>query len=1111
MKKTCLILVLFLAALNMYAQRDREFWFACPDLSENHSPDKIYLHFVTFDNPAIVTVSQPANNRTGGFSDQMVMIPANSYDKLYIGRWKSQMEIVDRQVLNYGLHITSTEDIVCFYANNSDNTEAYTLKGHNALGTDFIVPMQFDMANSTRGWGPGSNSIQIVATEDGTKVVIEPTAPVTETKLMNAKGQIEVSLDRGQAYAVRAKGLEGKDHLQNTRITSNKPIAVNYTDDTLPNGGEDLLGDQLVPITMAGRHYVAVKNDGLWENLYIFPTENYTTVTINGQTLPLMSVKDKDQYSYKMTEEAVYVEADKPIIVLQVSSGKGTTEPCGAVLPHALCTGSTEIAYQSGFSNGTTILNLVVKTAYLEGFTVIQGGVESKLFASNFKEVPNTGGTWSYYRYPVASGSGVVRIKNSLGSFHMGAYDYIGDSSSYGYFSDYRPIELRPQLSKGYYASGDEIRLVLLDSESFDNVVWTLPDGSKYYGSELVISNATEAHSGLYEVNAESKDGCTVASSSFIDVNVFDVSATERVICYGSEVTLTSDGTGPFVWKPDLNFPNEPSITVSPTENTVYTVQNYKVGKSALPGGDFQDADRIKKIHSSYINAGNSSQAVSQPGKYAIANNAQSVNPLYSELRDHTYPSLPNMGRLMIVNTRGQGNDIIWQDTISVNEDATYELTGWFVNPDPTGKAAKLKFAINGTPVGNIITPPTVSTGTSEDWQQFSSGVWTSPSNSKAVLSIITDSSNPEGAGVCIDDIEFTSLFLLTDTFKVRVLDNLDPEVGGDTVICNGQATLDAGMIDESTPYTSYAWYLLPNTEEPIGTEQTITVTEGGTYLIQVTLNDCVGSSTVEIPSAIDLDITLDPTVIACSNDPDFVVDYSIKEHEIVACSITYSEAAKQAGFVDVEDQAVQGTSIHLPLPSGIAPGLYSADLKLISNTVCADSKTIPIEIEVRLAPDNVLEQKWNNVISILNENYNGGHTFVSYKWYKNGVAIPGETKPYLYIGGATFETTDNYTVLLTNDEGEQFMTCDFVPTPKQDNSELPVTSLEQNVIITLPFDIPETAIGTATFTHVSGIVHSVQAINGENPVVRTPDRTGFYVLTVVTNEGNMNKKVFVR
>lgn len=227
MKKLILFCGLIIMGFGLRAQIDNLFWFAAPDISANHAHNPITFCFTSFGNPATVTISQPANP---GFTPVTVNLNPYSYYALDV---TSQENIVEtapvNTVCNYGFKITSTTNITAYYQLGANNSEIYTLKGRNALGTDFIVPMQNYLVD-----GPPSdprNSIEIVATEDNTVVTITPSQPIAGG--VPAGVPITITLNAGQSYCIKSADQSAAGHLTNTRITSNKPIAVNSTDDSV--------------------------------------------------------------------------------------------------------------------------------------------------------------------------------------------------------------------------------------------------------------------------------------------------------------------------------------------------------------------------------------------------------------------------------------------------------------------------------------------------------------------------------------------------------------------------------------------------------------------------------------------------------------------------------------------------------------------------------------------------------------------------------------------------------------------------------------------------------------------------------------------------------------
>ena len=79
--------------------------------------------------------------------------------------------------------------------------------------------------------------------------------------------------------------------------------------------------------------------------------------------------------------------------------------------------------------------------------------------------------------------------------------------------------------------------------------------------------------------------------------------------------------------------------------------------------------------------------------------------------------------------------------------------------------------------------------------------------------------------------------------------------------------------------------------------------------------------------------------------------------------------------------------------------------------------------------------QKWNDVLAILNERYNGGYVFSDIQWYRNGQTIPaqGNHNSYIYEGSNDNEKTLVFGVpywakLTRNGESKGICTCAYIP-----------------------------------------------------------------------------------
>ncbi len=87
------------------------------------------------------------------------------------------------------------------------------------------------------------------------------------------------------------------------------------------------------------------------------------------------------------------------------------------------------------------------------------------------------------------------------------------------------------------------------------------------------------------------------------------------------------------------------------------------------------------------------------------------------------------------------------------------------------------------------------------------------------------------------------------------------------------------------------------------------------------------------------------------------------------------------------------------------------------------------------LYPTTIFEQRYNDLITVLTHDYNGGYDFVAFQWYKDGVLIPGATHSYLNQS-LGFEA--EYSVLLTDTNGLALMSCPIIAEDKAELSVYP-------------------------------------------------------------------------
>lgn len=544
---TAIAWLLLLFCASSYAQIDTEFWFAVPYLTNSHDNSqqdgKGKICITSMADTACVVISQPAIPSTSPayVAPISIILPPFTSRDISVG---TGVNMLRRSTQNgksqMGIHIESDKSVAAYFVQQNANSEIYTMKGRNALGTHFLVPQQTQYSNE--GSVQAKPAIEIVATEDNTTISIQ--ASVLTASNPNTSWQ--VTLNRGETYTILGKNNTAAAHLGGTIITSDKPIAVNTSDDSLLAGGSyDLVGDQLVPTDLLGSEYIAIKRSSSNERLYLFTLPNRPiTFSLNGGALQTMA--GGTSATITLGQAATYIQADDQFVAFQLTGNGG--ELGGTVLPQLDCTGSYDVVVKSRFT--THDLILLVKTPYTFDFTLNGVPLQTALPSALFRSIPNTG--WSYCvlnNFTKYGTGGVAHIANSQALFHLSVMEYGGNDGtcSYGYFSGYSTLMLEPVANNTTLNVGDTLHLSINNERLFENVTWLFPDGTKYSGVEVTVPITSINNAGSYTVTATSKDGCPLLQDSVpLEVNV-EFLETYTVTYNGNKPT---DATGRVIGLP---------------------------------------------------------------------------------------------------------------------------------------------------------------------------------------------------------------------------------------------------------------------------------------------------------------------------------------------------------------------------------------------------------------------------------------------------------------------------------------------------------------------------------------------------------------------------------
>lgn len=222
-------------------------------------------------------------------------------------------------------------------------------------------------------------------------------------------------------------------------------------------------------------------------------------------------------------------------------------------------------------------------------------------------------------------------------------------------------------------------------------------------------------------------------------------------------------------------------------------------------------------------------------------------------------------------------------------------------------------------------------------------------------------------------------------------------------------------------------------------------ITETGKYIAKRTsIYGCDSTITLNIVVNPSLYIKFDSIAVACDGDVELLVPYDITSGALYSYNATI--ASDSVSYDELIDLKPENSTLVIPLPIDIKPGYYTVNLTFGENSCGKVGELLPLHVYYS---KDILVQRWNDVLAVTNEDYNGGYEFIAFQWFKNGNIIEGATSSILYVEDG-LDLTARYSVLLTR-EGDNLslMTCDanLFDFGTGENSKVVVFKLQDNSV----------------------------------------------------------------
>jgi len=543
--KCVVIIFSFLGFLESYAQNvvfDNEYWFAIPSVAHGYRSGS-HFRIATYDDEATVTLSIPANNT---FTPKIITVPSHSAG--VIGFTDAELGIgppsggfptilggdpnasplvnnVGDSIANTGILITTTARVQIYYESGpaTSNTDFTSLKGIEAMGTSFIVPMQqvYNVRNEPAQpvhHSVGKHGFLITATQNKTEVTIVPKVNLTGR---TAGVPFTIILNRGQTYFAQNPTTTVPAGSSGSTVQSNKPVVVTiYADQMqIPSTSNFNLGmEQIVPIVSLGTKYIVMRGDLTTdETIHITAVNDNTNVSITGGIL--VTLDASETYTYTTTSVSVtgvYINTTDVVSVLHLS-GNGSEITYALVPPIDECgrgvSSSSVIRSQhTTDESNPQSLTVIILTQDPTGFEV---NGNSNII-NGFLTIRGAPG-WYCCKIDITAAipndpDSIVEIVNVNGSnFHLGVIH--GQSSvsgtRYSYFTEYSPLDVAFSLESQSVCKGKDVELTISGFLSGDyNYSWVGPNGFTSSLPNPVITDVGNHNSGDYILTVEG-DGCS--------------------------------------------------------------------------------------------------------------------------------------------------------------------------------------------------------------------------------------------------------------------------------------------------------------------------------------------------------------------------------------------------------------------------------------------------------------------------------------------------------------------------------------------------------------------------------------------------------------------------
>ena len=274
-----------------------------------------------------------------------------------------------------------------------------------------------------------------------------------------------------------------------------------------------------------------------------------------------------------------------------------------------------------------------------------------------------------------------------------------------------------------------------------------------------------------------------------------------------------------------------------------------------------------------------------------------------------------------------------------------------------------------------------------------------------------------------------------------------------------------------------------------------VQVTESGKYS-EKSLLGC-DSVVWDILVNESLVLGIDSVISVCATDDNIIIPYVEESGKLLQYAINFKD--EEMSGVSVDDLLPENGVMIVPMIDGIEPNRYKATLSF--GELACGGEDVDILIDVYY-PDSVIAQRWNDVLAVRNDIYNGGYEFVDYQWYKNNMPIEGATSSVLYVEGE-LDFDAEYSVMLTREDGVREMVCAINPTKFDDISVKEDAVVVFTSEVSSEVNVKTSESAQARIWSTTGLLIAEYSLDKGDNVLNVANLQGVYLLEFVFEDGN--------